>query len=316
MQRDGFNFMVLHCGSMRGMVLAHPEMVLRPWPAFKSFSARVWDFLPDTGPVDCEPSVFHSILVASNRRACVSPITEAVTMHCRNNRIPSDYQEEIFHAAITGADRFFFFNPTSFVCVTLALVCLSSLHDCARCLTGSYARAHVCSYGVRAVMSDHKLLSDCLHELDEVMGCASRQWIKDDNVNVRASPASFFLSGSVLGTSADPEQTAIWRFTPRLPPALDGVPRSHTIVRTMAKTEAGGLTIGPVEHDGERCSLQFDGGAVVTSISDPSSTMAPYGLWISQPNANASVVLSCGATSMGWPVPALNRANLASRKLG
>ena len=246
MQRDGFNFMVLHCGSMRGMALAHPEMVLRPWPAFKSFSARVWDFLPDTGPVDY-------------------------------------YQEEIFHAAITGADRFFFFNPTGFV------------------------------YGVRAVMSDHKLLSDCLHELDELMGCASRQWIKDDNVNVRASPASFFLSGSVLGTSADPAQTTIWRFTPRLPPALDGVPKSHTTVHNMAKAEVGGLIVGPVEHDGASCSLRFDGGTVVTSHNDPSSAVAPYGLWISQPSGNASVVLSCGATSVAWPVPALKPGSAKPR---
>ena len=36
MTRDGFNFLALHLGPVRGMVLAHPEMALRPWPACKT----------------------------------------------------------------------------------------------------------------------------------------------------------------------------------------------------------------------------------------------------------------------------------------
>jgi hypothetical protein len=74
--RNGFNFMVLHCLRLRSMTLAHPDIALMPWPAFKSFSPKVWYFLPETGPVHY-------------------------------------YQEEILHAAVAGVNEYFFFNPVS-----------------------------------------------------------------------------------------------------------------------------------------------------------------------------------------------------------
>ena len=47
---------------------------LRPWPGYKSFTARMWDFLPDTGPTHY-------------------------------------YQETLLHAALASADAFHYFNP-------------------------------------------------------------------------------------------------------------------------------------------------------------------------------------------------------------
>ena len=32
--------------------------------------------------------------------------------------------------------------------------------------------------GTRAMMADHQLLSDLLHELDAVLGCAARRWVR------------------------------------------------------------------------------------------------------------------------------------------
>ena len=39
--KTGFNVLALHVNGARGMVLSHPEMALRPWPAYKSFAPRV-----------------------------------------------------------------------------------------------------------------------------------------------------------------------------------------------------------------------------------------------------------------------------------
>jgi hypothetical protein len=33
------------------------------------------------------------------------------------------------------------------------------------------------------MMSDHQLLSDLLHELDDVIGCGQRSWIQDMRVH-------------------------------------------------------------------------------------------------------------------------------------
>jgi len=94
--RTGFNAMKLHLSSARAATLAFPPpaTVLRPWLAFKSFSPRLPGFLPDSGPTHY-------------------------------------YEEEVIHAAITGADFFLYFNSWS-----------------------GYL------YGTRAVAADHKLLSD------------------------------------------------------------------------------------------------------------------------------------------------------------
>jgi hypothetical protein len=42
---------VLHGNMARGMVMSNPEMALQPWPAYKNFNPKIWEFLPDTGLV-------------------------------------------------------------------------------------------------------------------------------------------------------------------------------------------------------------------------------------------------------------------------
>ena len=72
--RSGYSMLLLHLQRARTRMLANPAATLRPWLAFKSFSPREWDFLPDSGPTDY-------------------------------------YQEEVFHAALVGSDAFYYFNP-------------------------------------------------------------------------------------------------------------------------------------------------------------------------------------------------------------
>ena len=94
---------------------------------------QIWDFLPDTGPVHY-------------------------------------YQEEIMHAAVIGADSFFFF-----VSPTLPQQPLPSDTPASDVAAQNPWSGYV--YGTRALMSDHQLLSDLLLELDTVMGCADRAWV-------------------------------------------------------------------------------------------------------------------------------------------
>ena len=173
-----------------------------------------------------------------------------------------------------GADSFYFFNPwAGFVS------------------------------GTRAMMADHQLLSDLLHELDGLIGCAHRSWIQDRRVLPRASPASFYLSGTVVSSTAtSPERTAVWRFTPR---GGDGVPHD---VAGMGSQTTGGYSIGSVEFDGRSpCSLSFKDGAL---LEVNGSKVAPFGVWIGQPFDAAAtgdrerpeVLLECaGHPPMPWP---------------
>ena len=126
-QRSGWNYMRYHSLHLRSMALASTA-ALRPWLAIKSFTAKIWDCLPKTGPTDY-------------------------------------YQETIIHAALTGADSFYYFS----VWDTLVT-------------------------GVRPLMSDHETLSDTLHELDAVVGCRHRAWVRD--ANVQRWRDSFLLSGA------------------------------------------------------------------------------------------------------------------------
>ena len=142
-QRSGWNYARFHSLHLRSMALASTA-VLRPWLAIKSFCAKIWDCCPK-GPTDY-------------------------------------YQETIIHAALTGADGFYYFS----VWDTLVT-------------------------GVRPVMSDHQTLSETLYELDSIIGCQHRTWVRD--VNVQRWRDSFLLSGATVGPTVDSVTTA-WRFTP------------------------------------------------------------------------------------------------------
>jgi hypothetical protein len=226
--RGGFNFMVLHNLKLRAMTLAFPEKDLLPWPSYKSFSSRMWDFLPETGPSDY-------------------------------------YQEEILHAAVAGVNEFCYFNPWD----------------------GWIA-------GTRAMMADHQLLSDLLHELDAVIGCASREWVQDDNVLMQRKVTSFFLSGAVASSSntSSAKKTTIWRFSPSIPILNSG----GANIKGMAMQAGGDLSVAPLLFDGQSCRLVFKGGALLVA---PQPSLASYGVWISQPSTD--VKLDCGGKTIVWP---------------
>lgn len=150
-------------------------------------------------------------------------------------------------------------------------------------------------------MADQQLLSDLLHELDGVIGCGTRTWIKDAGVMVRKVPSSFYLSGLTVASAAADAGAAetVWRFTPQ---GRDGVPHD---VRGMFAAgpdpKAPSLAAGPLRFDGADCTLHFAAGALV-AVDDAS--LAPYGVWVAQP-ANAAVTLDCtGLAPRAWPLAA------------
>ena len=228
--RSGANMVAMHLHRARGMVLSNPAAVLRPWLAMKSFAPREWDFLPDTGPTDF-------------------------------------YQEEVFHAALIGADSFFYFNPWD-----------------------GYVN------GVRATGADHALLAGLLSELDLVVGCATRQWVQDRNVHRWSD--SFELSGAVVGDS--PNRTAVWRFSPRTLPAgtespLDMVHKAHD----------GRAVISPVllTNESAPCSLTFAGGAVTrVPTAHDGTVIAPAGVWISSTSVGGVALRCPGRLDRSWPL--------------
>jgi hypothetical protein len=235
--RTGFNMMKLHLNSARAASLAFPPptTVLRPWLAFKSFSPRLPDFLTNSGPVHY-------------------------------------YQEEVIHAAITGADFFFYWQDWA-----------------------GYV------YGTRALMSDHQLLSDVLHELDSVIGCASRQWVVDEDIMIAPQPASFYLSGVRVGPPQPaPASATIWRFTPLLPVGHPEEDADHalSVLNEMAQAQGNEVTISNVSHDGLICDLHFAQSSLVRVAN---ARTAPYGVWIST-TGNATVLLKCGQSVVPWPL--------------
>ena len=111
-------------------------MAFRVWYGFvtdKSFSPRLWDFLPDSGPVDyCAAQQTHTPAAPSTALRCMRtsanhcpfvrsklPPQPQIIMNYNPTcwpRIvsapaPRSDQEEVLHLALTGADKFFFFNP-------------------------------------------------------------------------------------------------------------------------------------------------------------------------------------------------------------
>jgi hypothetical protein len=98
------------------------------------------------------------------------------------------YQETIIHAAMAGADAFYYFNPWN-----------------------------VLVYGTHATMDDHTTLSTTLSELDSVLGCATRVWVTTAALSSSISRwnDTFTLTGSRIGAAgAGGAQTTVWRFTP------------------------------------------------------------------------------------------------------
>jgi hypothetical protein len=177
------------------------------------------------------------------------------------------YQEEVFHAALIGADAFFYFNPWS-----------------------GYVN------GVRATGADHELVAALLSELDLMVGCVTRQWFVD--VNIHRWSDSFHLSGALLGDS--PNRTAVWRFSPRALPA--GVSSPLGMVHDGG---SGTLVVSPVllTNESEPCSLIFAGGAVLQArTARGGSVVAPAGVWIGAASVGGVAVRCSGRMDRSWPL--------------
>ena len=183
------------------------------------------------------------------------------------------YQEEVIHAAITGTDLFFYWFAWD-----------------------GYAS------GTRALMSDHQVLSDVLHELDSVIGCALRQWVVDEDIMIAPQSASFYLSGVRVGPPQPAPATAtIWRFTPMLPVGHPGEDADHalSVLNEMVQAQGGDVFVSNVSHDGLICDLQFPQSRLVRVAN---ASTAPYGVWISM-MSNATVLLKCtGQPAVPWPL--------------
>ena len=151
-------------------------------------------------------------------------------------------------------------------------------------------------------MADHVLMSKHLKELDEVIGCAFRKWIVDENVLLQKRRTSFFLTGTVVSANNDTSTpatrttTTVWRFSPSIPILYGGGKNVQDMV-IPSRPGSMLLTIAPLLYNGQDCRLLFNKGELL-AVRDP--TLAPFGVWISQPNND--VKLECGDKVVAWPV--------------
>jgi hypothetical protein len=237
---------------------ANGTAVLAPWVGFKSF---MFDYrCPGFGQPHDYPS----------SPGCPEP--------------DGYWEERVLHYGLTGAARFYYFN-VFFECV----------------------------YSKRSTHEDDDAMSASLAELDIVIGCpaAERRWIPDSSLGWGSS---FILSGMEVGS-----RRVAWRFTPSLPLQINckstGVPNNKTKwdPRVLVSYVNDSLTLGPlkIDHDGrllEDCVIGFEHGAVLDIFPRPSvrrevqllpdvptTSAAPFGLWIVQPPSAAALSVSCMA---------------------
>ena len=156
-------------------------------------------------------------------------------------------------------------------------------------------------------------MSSSLAELDIVIGCAAkeRRWIPDHNVGWGSD---FLLSGMDVGS-----KRRAWRFTPSLPIPFGrispNVPNITNVTRwdprvLVSDHNASYLALGPltIDHDEhllETCTITFEQGVVLDVFGGPSvrevhlppgvptTSAAPFGVWIIQPISAAPPSVSC-----------------------
>ena len=173
-------------------------------------------------------------------------------------------------------------------------------------------------------------MSSSLAELDIVIGCAAkeRRWIPDHNVGWGSD---FLLSGMDVGS-----KRRAWRFTPSLPIPFGrnspNVPNITNVTRwdprvLVSDHNASYLALGPLtidydEHLLKTCTINFEQGVVLDVFGGPSArevrlppgvpttSAAPFGVWIIQPMSAAPPSVSCMLDQQpfeaSWPL----RSNL------
>ena len=144
--------------------------------------------------------------------------------------------------------------------------------------------------GTRATTADNQLLSSLLLELDSMIGCQDRHWIRDMNFRWRDS---FFLSGMTV------TNRTVWRI-------------SFEEDAPTTKVEHGGIVIPDVRFDlGEphgvtACELHFPGAQLATVTNSLASRNA--GVWIVQAGSEGAAEgrlcsVVCGVVpALGWPL--------------
>jgi len=169
------------------------------------------------------------------------------------------YEERLLHLFLTGVSTFYYFNPA----------------------TGLIG-------GTRATGADHQLLSTLLSELDQLIGCQDRQWLRDSQFRWLDS---FFLTGMTAGNST------VWRLSFEAEPA-------PTVVSHPTGVTVPGLQFDLGAPRGlADCELRFPGAQVANISRSPAS----QGMWLVQPTAIGAVEgklcrVVCGGVSRGWPL--------------
>jgi hypothetical protein len=155
------------------------------------------------------------------------------------------YAETWFHHALAGVDDFLYYNTLSYQ------------------LDGS----------------DNQLLSDVLKELDVMVGCKTRSWVRDAPVNThQAWMDGYLLSGMVLGdASPGSAMTRVWRFTPDMA-------ANDSATRFVLRTKPA-LTLQVINNADSRSitTIEFSAGSRVVASPLPAKGRplpSQLGLWI------------------------------------
>ena len=186
------------------------------------------------------------------------------------------WNERVLHYGMTGAARFYYYNVF-----------------------------YECTYGKRSTHEDDDAMSSSLAELDIVIGCGvkERRWIPDQSVGWGSD---FILSGMEVGS-----ERRAWRFTPSLPispniPNITNTTRwdpQALVYRNASYLALGPLTVDYDEHLLKTCTITFEHGVVLDVFGGPSevhlppgvptTSAAPFGVWIIQPISAAPPSVRC-----------------------
>lgn len=207
-------------------------------------------------------------MVLANPAAPVRPWLDYKSYGCRApDSLPAGpsphYQERLFHLFLTGVDTFYYFNPS----------------------TGLVG-------GTRATLEDHALVSALLEELDDVIGCKNRTWVRDTALGRWRD--SFFLTGMALGDDA-----TVWRLS------FEHAAGAGNITAASTAVTVSGVLLELKSGEVAPCELRFHQAAVLNL-----SSIAPAGVWIVQqggsaatPDERPKVEVVCGSAFTGaWPL--------------
>ena len=172
--------------------------------------------------------------------------------------------------------------------------------------------------------ADNQLLSDVLKELDTMLGCASRRWVRDWPVDRRQPWVDgYVLTGMELGGAPGDQQggARVWRFTPE----LEEFPKVGDVRQFVVPGAAELTLLVPNRADstnGTSTRIVFSAGAAIVGARrgpprQPDSTepqrwpaapvVSRVGFWVVEPDVRAPLPVRtlCGrggdCVAVGWP---------------